>query len=51
MMSVMAASPANLIGCQNGAMTVPVPRRTRLVRRARSARFRKGLGAIVKFIA
>ena len=48
MMSVIAASPASLIGCQNGAMTVLVPRRTFVVRRARSARLMNGLGAMVK---
>ena len=48
MMSVIAASPASLIGLQKGATTVPVPSRTFFVRRARSAMLINGLGAMVK---
>ena len=51
MMSAIAASPASRIGCHSGAITVPVPRRTFFVRRARSTSVRNGFGAMVKFIA
>ena len=46
--SVMADSPASFIGCQNGAMIVPVPNRALFNLLAKSAILINGLGAIVK---
>ena len=49
-MSVIADSPASFIGCQNGAMTVPVPNLMLFNLLAKSTIVMKGFGAIVKSI-